>query len=127
RGRGAPLAGTLPLLPPPSTLPQADRGLLTFLTDSHTTYEIDQTSFQGRAGLTALAAKPQLTATVAVGTLDLASRRFTATEVLAGTSVSFGASDVLIGNVTARSGNTLTVRGADLFRSDGSLSFQNTV
>ncbi len=120
-------AGSFTLILRPFNLLQGDHGRVAFLTDSNTTFEIDQTSFQGSAGLSALAAKPQLTATVAVGTLDLTSRRFIATEVLAGTSVSFGASDVLIGNVTARSGNTLTVRGADLFRSDGSLSFQNTV
>jgi len=111
----------------PFNLLQGDHGRLTFLTDSNTTFEIDQASFQGSAGLAALAAKPQLTATVAIGTLDPATRRFIATEVLAGSSVPFGTSDVLTGNVTARSGNTVTVRSAELFRRDGSLSFQNTV
>jgi hypothetical protein len=120
-------AGSFTLILRPFNLLQGDHGRLTFITDSNTTYEIDQTTFQGSAGLTALATKPQLTATAAIGTLDPATRRFVATEVLAGTSVPFGASDALTGNVTARSGNTLTVRGAELFRSDGRLSFQNTV
>ncbi|HYU67757.1 MAG TPA: hypothetical protein VEL09_00345 [Burkholderiales bacterium] len=111
----------------PFNLLQGDHGRLAFLTDSNTTFEIDQTSFTGSAGLTALAAKPQLTATVAIGTLDLTTRRFIATEVLAGSSVSFGTSDALTGNVTARTGNTLAVRGAELVRSDGTLSFQDTV
>ncbi|HYS84432.1 MAG TPA: hypothetical protein VEN78_05460, partial [Bradyrhizobium sp.] len=120
-------AGSFTLILRPFNLLQGDHGRLTFTIDSNTTFEIDQASFTGSAGLAALAAKPQLTATVAVGTLDLVSRRFIATEVLAGSSVRFGTSDVLTGNVTARIGNTLTIRGADLFRSDGTLSFQNTV
>jgi hypothetical protein len=120
-------AGSFTLILRPFNLLQGDHGRLTFFTDSNTTFEIDQTSFTGSAGLAALAAKPQLTATVAIGTLDLTTRRFIATEVLAGSSVPFGTSDVLTGNVTARIGNVLTVRGAELFRSDGTLSFQNTV
>ncbi len=120
-------AGSFTLILRPFNLLQGDHGRLTFTIDSNTTFEIDQASFTGSAGLAALAAKPQLTATVAVGTLDLVSRRFIATEVLAGSSVRFGTSDVLTGNVTARIGNTLTIRGAELFRSDGTLSFQNTV
>jgi hypothetical protein len=122
--------GSFTLILRPFNLLQGDHGRLTFFTNNNTTFEIDQASFTGSAGLSALAAKsqlPQVTATVAVGTLNLTTRRFTATEVLAGSSVSFGTSDVLIGNVTARSGNILTVRGAELFRRDGSLSFQDTV
>jgi hypothetical protein len=120
-------AGSFTLILRPFNLLQGDHGRVAFITDSSTTYEINQTSYLGSAGLSVLAQQPRFTATVALGTLDLATRRFTATEVLAGSSVSFGTSDVLTGNVTARIGNTLTVRGAELFRSDGTLSFQNTV
>jgi len=121
-------AGSFTLILRPFNLLQGDHGRLSFVTDSNTTFEIDQASFTGSAGLAALAAKPQLTATVAIGTLDPATRRFTATEVLAGSSVSFGTSDVLTGSVIARSNNNiLTVQGAELVRSDGTLSFQNTV
>jgi hypothetical protein len=120
-------AGSFTLILRPFNLLQGDHGRLTFVTDSNTTFEIDQTNFTGSAGLTALAAKPQLTAAVAIGTLDPATRRFIATEVLAGSSVPCGTCDVLTGNVTARIGNVLTVRGAELFRSDGTLSFRNTV
>src|SRR5207245_4000599 len=64
----------------------------------------------------------------AIGTLDPVTRRFIATEVLAGSSVSFGTSDVLTGNVIARDNNNiLTLQGAELARRDGTLSFQNTV
>jgi len=120
-------AGSFTLILRPFNLLQGDFGRVSFFTDGNTTFEINQTSLQGSAGLAALAQQSRLTAVVAVGTFDPAARRFTATEVLAGSSVSFGTSDVLTGNVTARIGNTLTVRGAELFRSDGTLSFQNTV
>src|SRR5712692_8964907 len=92
-------AGRFTLILRPFNLLQGDHGRLSFLTDGNTTFEIDQTSYVGSAGLTALAAKPRLTATVAVGTLDLATRSFMATEVLAGSSVRFGTSDVVTGNV----------------------------
>src|SRR6266850_1876190 len=65
-------AGSFTLILRPFNLLQGDHGRLTFLTDSNTTFEIDQTSYTGSAGLTVLAAKsqlPQVTATVAMGTL----------------------------------------------------------
>src|SRR5882672_6307621 len=121
-------AGSFTLILRPFNLLQGDHGRVSFLTDSNTTFEINQTSFQGSAGLAALSQQSRLTATVAVGTFDPATRRFTATEVLAGSSVSFGTSDALTGNVIARSNNNiLTVQGAELVRSDGTLSFKNTV
>src|SRR5882672_7278800 len=63
-----------------------------------------------------------------MGTFDLTTRRFTATEVLAGSSVSFGTSDVLTGNVISRSSiTTFVVKGAELVRSNGTLIFRDTV
>lgn len=121
-------AGSFTLILRPFNLLQGDHGRLTFVTNSNTAFEIDQASFTGSAGLAALAAKPQLTATVAIGTLDLATRRFIATEVLAGSSVPFGTSDVLTGNVISRSSSTtFVVKGAELVRSDGTLIFRDTV
>jgi hypothetical protein len=120
-------ASSFTLILRPFNLLQGDHGRVAFLTDSNTTFEINKTTYQGSAGLTVLAQQPRLTATVALGTLDLVTRRFTATEVLAGSSVPFGTSDVVTGNVIARSGNTLTVKGAELVRSDGTPSFRNTV
>jgi len=112
----------------PFNLLQGDHGRISFITDSNTTFEINQTAYQGSSGLTVLAQQPRLTATVALGTLDLVTRRFIATEVLAGSSVPFGTSDVVTGNVIARSNNNiLTVQGAEIARSDGTLSFRNTV
>jgi len=120
-------AGSFTLILRPSNLLQGDHGRLRFFTDSNTTFEIDQTSYVGSPGLAALDAKPRFTATVAYGTLDLATRRFIATEVRAGSSVAFGTSDVLTGNVIARVGDTLTVKGAELVRSTGTLIFRDTV
>src|SRR5437899_185749 len=121
-------AGSFTLILRPFNLLQGNHGRITFVTDSNATFEIDQVNYVGGAGLTALAAKPQLTATVAIGTLDLTTRRFIATEVLAGSSVPFGASDVLTGNVISRSSSTtFVVKGAELVRSDGTLIFRDTV
>ena len=121
-------AGRFTLILRPFNLLQGDHGRISFITNSNTTFEINQTTYQGTSGLTVLAQQPRLTATVALGTLDLVTRRFTATEVLAGSSVPFGTSDVVTGNVIARSNNNiLTVQGAEIARSDGTLSFRNTV
>jgi hypothetical protein len=111
----------------PFHLRQGDFGRVTFYTDASTMFEIDQNTFTGSAGLMALAAEPSLTAVVAIGTLDLASRHFTATEVLAGSSVPFGTDDVVTGNVLSRSGDAFVVKGAELVRSDGTLMFRDKV
>jgi hypothetical protein len=102
-------------------------GHLTVATDGNTMYEIDGADFQGQAGLAQLATKPFGTATVAVGDLDVPGHRFIAREVYAGSSVPFGTTDVVTGNVIARSGNTLTVRGATLVRADGTVMFRDNV
>lgn len=121
-------AGTFTLVLRPFNLVQGDHGRLTFFTDSNTTFEIDQVSYVGNAGLTALAAKTSLTATVAIGTFDLPNRRFIATEVLAGSSVAFGTDDALVGNVISRGNSTtFVVKGAELVRSTGTLIFRDTV
>ena len=119
--------GSFTLVLRPFHLLQGDFGRLTFVTDNNTDYEINQVSYQGSAGLTALAQQPQFTATVAIGTLIPGSGKFLATEVYAGSSVAFGTSDVVTGNVIARSNDVLTVKGATLVRSTGTLSFRDTV
>jgi hypothetical protein len=120
--------GSFTLVLRPFNLRRGDHGRLTFFTDANTTFEIDQATFTGAPGLAALDAEPPLTAVVAVGTLDLAHRRFIATEVLAGSSVPFGTDDVITGNVLSRgSNNTFVVKGAELVRKDGTLIFRDTV
>lgn len=102
-------------------------GLVSVTTDDATVYEIDGNSYQGSAGLAALAAMPRFTATVVRGDVKLNPRRFAAREVYAGSSVPGGSQDVVTGNVVARSGDTLTVKGATLIRSGGSVVFNDEV
>jgi hypothetical protein len=94
-----------------------------------TVYEIDGETYQGGDGLVALDAMPGFTATVAIGDLEHIDGRivFQATEVYAGTSVPGGELDAVRGNVIARSGDILTVRGATLMRADGSVVFRDTI
>jgi hypothetical protein len=120
-------AGSFTLVLRPFNLLQGDNGRLTFFTDGNTHFEINQVSYQGGTGLAVLAQQPNLTATVALGTLIPGTGKFLATEVYAGSSVPFGTSDVVTGNVIARSGNVLTIKGATLVRSAGSMIFRDTV
>lgn len=120
-------AGSFTLVLRPFHLLQGDFGRLTFVTDGNTQYEINRTSYPGSTGLAVLAQQPRFTATVAIGTLVPGSGKFLATEVYAGSSVAFGTSDVVTGNVIARNGNVLTVQGATLARSSGTLSFHDTI
>ena len=110
----------------PFHLLQGDFGRLAITTDANTVFEIDQAVYQGSAGLTQLAAEPLATATVAVVTPNGAGQLI-ASEVYAGSSVPFGTSDAVSGNVVSRTGDLLTVRGVSLVRADGTLSFHDTV
>jgi hypothetical protein len=82
-------------------------------TTDKTTFEINGTPSVGSAGLTLLAALPANTISVAFGAVDATSHAFTATSVLAGTSVE-GVLDHLSGTVIARTANSLTVRGGHM-------------
>jgi hypothetical protein len=83
-----------------------DRGQVVVYTNSTTAFTINGTSSTGNAGLTALAALPVGTMTLATGVFDTTARVFTAAQVFAGT-------------VTARSGNVLTVSHGFLEPRDG--------
>lgn len=107
----------------PFNLPDARLGRLTVQTTVDTAFEIDGESYTGAAGLSALAQQAAGAPTVAFGVLSLADKRFTAQRVHAGTSVAGGRFDVLEGNVIARQGNSLTVRGGTLIRRDDSAAF----
>ncbi len=104
-----------------------DFGSLTVHTDADTVFEIDEVNYQGNAGLAALSVKPVGTATVAIGHWRVGTRQFKADEVLAGSSVPGGTRDVVVGEVIARTGDQLTVRGASLLRSDGTFTFRDTI
>jgi hypothetical protein len=102
----------------------ANRGPLTVHVTAQTTYEINGQTSTGTTGLTALAAVPAGTLTAAFGTLQAADHTFTAARVLAGTSLESADKDRVEGTVIARTGNTLTVRGATLERRDDRAEFQ---
>ena len=96
--------------------------LLVHTTDA-TTFEINGTPYTGAAGLTQLATLAANALTVAFGTVQAADQSFLANRVLAGTSVADTNLDHISGNVIARSGNVLTVHGAQMDGHDGSDEF----
>jgi hypothetical protein len=102
-------------------------GELTVHTAEATRFEIDGTSYTGSAGLAALAALPTGTLTVAFGTLVPEERKYHAHVVLAGDSVPGTRFDVVMGNVTHREGDTLTVRGALITPRTGNGRFHDDV
>lgn len=99
------------------------QGEFTVHVTTATSYEIDGVAYTGDAGLTQLQTLAAGTLTAAFGTLTTTDQVFTATRVLAGTSVENTHDDGVGGVVVARSGNTLTVRGATLERRDGHCGF----
>jgi hypothetical protein len=107
--------------------PDGAHGRVTVQTTSSTSFEIDGVQFTGGAGLTALAAKPAGTLTVAFGTLSKTERSFTAEIVHAGDSVSGERVDAVHGNIVARSGDRLTVKGAFAVRRDHATRLHRTV
>lgn len=102
-------------------------GALDVVTTDNTIFDIDGESYEGQSGLVALDTMPAFTAVVVIGDLKLHPRRFEAREVYAGSSVPGGDLDVVTGNIIARSGDSLTVKGATLVRADGSVIFNDKV
>lgn len=111
----------------PFDVGSGDFGDMGILTTSTTVFNIDQTPYQGSAGLTALAAAGTATAVVAKGSYDFGSHRFVATEVDAGSSVLGGTLDAAEGVVLSRSANTLVLRGATLYRAGQTATFHDDV
>jgi Domain of unknown function (DUF4382) len=80
-----------------------------------TTFLINGTSYTGSAGLTALGALVSTTPptlTVAYGSFDISTHTFTASEVLAGSSVAGGNLDSVEGTVIARTNTPMSGTGA---------------
>jgi hypothetical protein len=102
-------------------------GRVTVHTTATTSFEIDGIPATGTAGLTALAAKPAGTMTVAFGTLSTQERRFTAEIVHAGDSVSGERIDAVHGSIVARNGDQLTVKGGYAVRRDRVTRLHRTV
>ena len=103
-------------------------GAVTVSTNAQTYFNINGVAYTGAAGLTAMASLPQNTPTAAYGTLgDLSgiTPGFHATAVYVGTSLESPLADHIRGVVSARSGNTLTVRGATLVTRFGVVAIRN--
>ncbi|HKE97114.1 MAG TPA: DUF4382 domain-containing protein [Povalibacter sp.] len=121
-------AGTYVVDVRPFNMRAAQFGQVTVHTDDSTNFEINGTTYTGSTGLQALATAGAGTPTVAFGTLTTATREFDATTVNAGTSVPGAGIDTVMGDVVARSGNSLTVRGATIVRnSDGARFVRGSV
>jgi hypothetical protein len=93
-----------------------DVGALTVNATSSTYFNINGTSYTGTAGLTALASlNPGVTVTAygSLGNLSTITPELNATAVYAGTSVISPGNEALRGVVASRSGNTLTLQGAE--------------
>lgn len=103
-------------------------GEVTVHTDASTTFEVNGANYTGSAGLEALAAAGADTITAAFGTLTTATHEFNATAVFAGTSVRGAGIDTVMGEVIARAGDVLTVRGGNVIRdSDGAHFARGTI
>jgi hypothetical protein len=103
-----------------------DHGPVTVHTTSATSFEIGDAMYTGEAGLRALDDLGPGTLTVAFGTLNLQERMFTAEIVHARDSVD-DALDAVYGNVVARHGDVLTVKGALAVHRDRPARFRRTV
>jgi hypothetical protein len=104
-----------------------DFGSVTVHTTGTTAFEIGNALYTGTPGLEALAALEPGSLTVAFGTLDIQERLFTADIVHAGDSVGGDRYAAIHGNVVARSGDTLTVKGAIAVHRDRPAHFHRTV
>lgn len=118
-------ASTVTLDVRPFHLRQGEFGEVTFATNDQTHFEVNGSALTGADGLAALTALAKGTPVVANGSVS--SRTLTASTVLAGSSVPWASADVVNGVVTARSGNSLTVKGADFDFSDGTHGFRGAV
>jgi hypothetical protein len=109
----------------PFTMQTATAGQVTAQVSTTTTYQINGTAYVGAAGLTALAALPANTMVAAFGSLQAGTTpTFTATNVLAGTSLQSPSEDEVSGTVIARTDNALTVRGATWTKPSGNFGFE---
>jgi len=105
---------------------QLDRfGEATVFVSADTEYEINGALVDSVNGLTSLSELDGRVPVIARGSWDKETQQYTATEVLAGSSVPWAEADILRGTVVARSGNEVTVRGALLELSDGRFAFND--
>ncbi|MDH3748709.1 MAG: hypothetical protein OER97_10930 [Gammaproteobacteria bacterium] len=104
-----------------------DFGKFKVFINDQTNFEVDGEVFMGIQGLRALAVAGPGTPTVAGGALNVVERKFTASVVLAGSSVPGIDRDTVVGNVIARHENFLTIRGASIIPRDRRFHFHDDV
>ena len=104
-----------------------DHGRMKVFTTDDTEFDVNGESYIGAEGLRALAAAGTGTPTVAAGTFNVGDRLFTAAVVLAGSSVPGHDRAAVKGNVIAREGNFLTIRGATIIPHDRRAHFHDDV
>lgn len=105
------------------------QGAVTVNVTDHTYYNIDGVTYVGASGLAAMKSLTDSATVVAFGTLGSLSGvtpGFNATTVLSGTSVEAGGLDHFLGVVSARSGNTLTLKGAQVLAFDQVIALPGT-
>jgi hypothetical protein len=100
-------------------------GEYSFRVTDETAYEIDGQGLTGAEGFEAMAQLSANTPVIALGAV--AGGEYSADIVLAGSSVPWTESDVVKGVVSARSGDSLTVRGASIEYTDGLRVIRDTV
>ncbi len=102
-------------------------GNIAILTNNDTIFDINGSSHTGQDGINVMAELDRLTGVIAKGIVNVDDRTFIATEVYVGSSVPGGNMDAVKGTVLSRVDNNITVKGATLIRSGGSVLFQNTI
>ncbi len=98
-------------------------GRLRVETTTDTACEVNGNELDVADCLAALADLPDATLTLAQGDYDAATRRFTARQVLAGSSVPGARFDTVIGVVAARNLDVVTLAGGRLLRQDGEIVY----
>lgn len=126
-------AGTYSVYVRPFFDEQNSLGALTIFNDANTVYTINGFTFVGTPGLTRLSqSSAGSTITAAYTTYEptvtpsTTAGKFNATFVLAGSTLEDFYTQGLEGDVIARSGNTLTVRGSTLQFNSGLSQYNNT-
>jgi len=99
-------------------------GRFTFQVEDTTAFEVDGQPLDASAGLAAMADLPPTAPVVAHGSIR--AGEFVAEAVLAGTSVPWSDTDAVRGVVSARNGDTLTLRGARVYAAAGARSVFST-
>lgn len=102
-------------------------GHITSYVNDETHYEVDGISYAGADGLAAVAQQPEGAWVIVLGVFNSDARQFVADEVYAGSSVPGSDQDALVGVVTARDNDTLTVDARAVLVNEGGPRFNRTV